>query len=185
MRNYSERPNPDPTPNLGSPPAKLSLSQRLKKLSKEYGWYAVGVYFALSVLDFPFCFLAVQLIGPERIGHYEHLILNKFWEIMPFERPWQKEDEKIVLGLPDSAEREGGQVVAGGEKVKGNGEGASEYTEYRLNSSDQDSGIWTQLALAYAVHKSLLPLRIPVTAAILPRVVKTLRQWGWAKPKAA
>lgn len=46
----------------------LSLSQRLKKLSKEYGWTAVGVYFGLSVLDFPFCFLLVKVVGTERIG---------------------------------------------------------------------------------------------------------------------
>jgi hypothetical protein len=48
----------------------LSISQRLKKLSREYGWSAVGVYFALSVLDFPFCFLFVRLVGTERIGTF-------------------------------------------------------------------------------------------------------------------
>lgn len=51
----------------------LSLSQRLKKLSKEYGWSAVGVYFALSVLDFPFCFLLVRVVGTDRIGEWRHL----------------------------------------------------------------------------------------------------------------
>lgn len=45
--------------------------------------------------------------------------------------------------------------------------------------------LWTQLALAYAVHKSLIFFRIPLTAAILPKVAKTLRKWGWnvGKPK--
>lgn len=47
---------------------RLSLSGRFKKLSREYGWSAVGVYFALSVLDFPFCFLLVRVVGTERIG---------------------------------------------------------------------------------------------------------------------
>lgn len=46
----------------------LSLSGRLRKLSREYGWSAVGVYLALSVLDFPFCFLLVKWAGTERIG---------------------------------------------------------------------------------------------------------------------
>lgn len=45
-----------------------SLSARLKKLSKEYGWAAVGIYLGLSVLDFPFCFLLVRTLGTERIG---------------------------------------------------------------------------------------------------------------------
>lgn len=52
----------------------LSLGQRLKKLSREYGWSAVGVYFALSVLDFPFCFLLVRAVGTDRIGKF--LLVN-------------------------------------------------------------------------------------------------------------
>jgi len=35
------------------------------------------------------------------------------------------------------------------------------------------------LALAYAVHKSLIFLRVPLTAAVLPKVVQVLRRWGW------
>ena len=40
-------------------------------------------------------------------------------------------------------------------------------------------GLGTQLALAYAVHKSFIFIRVPLTAAILPKVVKVLRSWGW------
>lgn len=47
---------------------QLSLSGRLKKLGREYGWSAFGVYMALSVLDFPFCFLLVKWAGTDRIG---------------------------------------------------------------------------------------------------------------------
>lgn len=45
-----------------------SLSGRLKKLSREYGWSAVGVYLGLTILDFPFCFLLVRTLGTDRIG---------------------------------------------------------------------------------------------------------------------
>src|SRR3569833_3453067 len=45
-----------------------SLSARLIKLSRDYGWSAAGVYLALTVLDFPFCFLLVRIIGTDRIG---------------------------------------------------------------------------------------------------------------------
>lgn len=41
------------------------------------------------------------------------------------------------------------------------------------------SGIWTQLALAYAIHKSFIFIRVPLTAAVTPKVVKVLRGWGW------
>lgn len=54
------------------PQEKLTLTARLKKLSKEYGWSAVGVYLALSVLDFPFCFLLVRIVGTDTIGEQSH-----------------------------------------------------------------------------------------------------------------
>ena len=40
-------------------------------------------------------------------------------------------------------------------------------------------GLWTQLALAYAIHKSFIFIRIPLTVSITPKVVKVLRGWGW------
>ena len=65
--------------------ANLSLSQRLRKLSREYGWSALGVYLTLSALDFPFCFLAVRTLGTDRIGHWEHVALSyiKSWVKWP------------------------------------------------------------------------------------------------------
>lgn len=48
----------------------LSMTQRFRKLSREYGRAAVGVYFLLSVLDYPFFFLLVKAVGTERIGQY-------------------------------------------------------------------------------------------------------------------
>lgn len=62
----------------------------MKTLSREYGWSALGVYLALSVLDFPFCFAAVRLFGVERIGYYEHVIVEEakklFYSVVPIER---------------------------------------------------------------------------------------------------
>lgn len=46
----------------------LSLKERMKKLGREYGWSAFGVYMALSALDFPFCYLLVRTLGTDRIG---------------------------------------------------------------------------------------------------------------------
>jgi hypothetical protein len=48
----------------------------MKHLSKEYGYSAVAVYLGLSALDFPFCFLAVRMIGTEKIAEYEHTIVE-------------------------------------------------------------------------------------------------------------
>lgn len=99
---------PNPTPHLGSPEPALSLSQRLKQLSREYGWTAVGVYFALSVLDFPFCFLAVRLLGTDRIGHYEDAIKNAFWSVVRLAFPDAgKKAPAIPEDLAEATAREG------------------------------------------------------------------------------
>ena len=55
-------------PSSSAAAESLTLKQRIKKLSREYGWTAVGVYFGLSLLDFPFCFLLVRTLGTDRVG---------------------------------------------------------------------------------------------------------------------
>lgn len=60
-------PNSNPTHDAGSQ-GSLSLVQRMRKLSREYGWSALGVYLLLTALDFPFCYLLVRHLGADRIG---------------------------------------------------------------------------------------------------------------------
>jgi hypothetical protein len=56
------------------PPPKPSL----KELTKKYGWSAVGVYFALSALDFPICFLFVHSLGQEKVKEIEKSVKGFF-----------------------------------------------------------------------------------------------------------
>ncbi|KAJ5719529.1 hypothetical protein N7493_007107 [Penicillium malachiteum] len=142
-----------------------SISARLKKLSREYGWAALGVYLTLSAMDFPICFAMVRLLGVERIGHFEHAVVESVKGVFPSLFP-KKETQT-----------EEGEVGAIVESEKSSLEEAKNYT-----------GIWTQLALAYAIHKSVfIFVRVPLTAAVTPKVVQTLRRWGWdigkRKPK--
>lgn len=37
------------------------------------------MYVLLSALDFPFCFIAVRMLGTERIGHWEGVVVEWFW----------------------------------------------------------------------------------------------------------
>lgn len=78
--------------------AARSFSERLKALGKQYGWVALGVYLGLSALDFPFCFLAVRLLGTERIGRWEHKILDSFWgaagSVFPGMTEWREKREE-------------------------------------------------------------------------------------------
>jgi len=52
----------------GNDESKLTFSQRLKHLIKSYGWYALGVYFLISTIDFSVAFAAVNLIGAEPVS---------------------------------------------------------------------------------------------------------------------
>ncbi|CAI6337260.1 unnamed protein product [Periconia digitata] len=134
-----------------------SLSARLKKLTREYGYTVMGVYLALSVIDFPLCFLAVKLLGEKRVAHAEHVVFNgarnAFYKLFP-NAPGKEEDEKAIVS--DYAPDQGTDAV-----------------------SEVDATIWTQLALAFVIHKSFIFIRVPLTAAVTPKVVKTLRSWGY------
>ncbi|KAL1872171.1 DUF1279 superfamily [Paecilomyces lecythidis] len=153
-----------------------SLSQRLKKLSREYGWSALGVYLLLSALDFPFCFAAVRLLGVDRIGHWEHVILETVKSTVKSVSPF---------GAGEKKEQEDAEAAA----VKEATDATIDHgvTEAEKRNAEEGASIWTQLALAYAIHKSFIFLRVPLTAAVTPKVVKTLRRWGWdigkRKPK--
>ncbi|TIA88900.1 hypothetical protein E3P99_02344 [Wallemia hederae] len=68
-RCYSTQPKPPPQQSQ-------SLAQRFKELSKKYGWVAVGVYTAISVLDFSAAFAAVNVVGAERVKVLEKKVLN-------------------------------------------------------------------------------------------------------------
>ncbi|KAL6856477.1 hypothetical protein J3F83DRAFT_752677 [Trichoderma novae-zelandiae] len=156
----------------GAKEESLSLSGRFKKLSREYGWSAVGVYFALSVLDFPFCFLLVRIVGTDRIGQVEHYVVSAAAKFIPESirtrwHEWRqslKKEEEHHLGsneISDKVEMVGWGVEKAQERNK------------------EEASLATQLALAYAIHKSFIFVRVPLTAAVTPKVVKVLRGWGW------
>lgn len=107
-RLLSTKPPLDPAPNVQLPKPSLSLTQRMRKLSREYGWSALGVYLLLTALDFPFCFLAVRWLGTDRIGHFEHIVVSWFWKVIPYPFSSQPEVEiedagKVMEGHETSA----------------------------------------------------------------------------------
>ncbi|KAK8098256.1 uncharacterized protein PG998_013742 [Apiospora kogelbergensis] len=152
------------------------LSARLKKLSREYGWSAVGVYLAMSILDFPFCFLLVRIVGTDRIGALEHYVVSnakkKHWK-----RRHQRGVEMATWGVEEAEARN--KAEASKSDNKPDASGWLSLTRYF------NPGLGTQLALAYAIHKSFIFIRVPLTAAVTPKVVKVLRSWGWNIGKRA
>jgi len=170
-RHNSSGPKITPGPDQAGPEPVLSLSQRMRKLSREYGWSALGVYLLLSALDFPFCFLGVRWLGTEKIGHWEHVVVETFWKVVPWPFP-------ATEGSTEGSTK--GPTETGPLAETGPAEGDSWGVEEaeRANRGETAS-IWTQLALAYAIHKSFIFIRVPLTAAVTPKVVRVLRGWGW------
>ena len=78
-----------PTPPLRSPPLPTSptspnvpqtLTGRLKTLIKTYGWYALGVYFVFSTLDFGVAFIAINLLGAGQVAYMAASIKTFFFD---------------------------------------------------------------------------------------------------------
>ncbi|KAL4725194.1 DUF1279 superfamily [Fusarium chlamydosporum] len=157
-------------PTVGETGEAKGLSARLKKLTKEYGWVTVGVYLGLSVLDFPFCFLFVRMVGAEKIGEVEHRVMSTIKQMIPdsvreaWHTYWQsfRKAEARALGDDDISDKME-MATWGVEKAQ---------ERNRVDAT-------TQLALAYAIHKSFIFIRVPLTAAVTPKAVKVLRSWGW------
>ncbi|KAF9519242.1 hypothetical protein BS47DRAFT_83710 [Hydnum rufescens UP504] len=66
-RPHSNSPPRTPSPTTDTPPP-TSLTGRLKSLIKTHGWYALGVYFGLSLLDFSLTFAVIYLVGAEQVN---------------------------------------------------------------------------------------------------------------------
>ncbi|KAI1089318.1 hypothetical protein F5B19DRAFT_467914 [Rostrohypoxylon terebratum] len=148
------------------------ITARFKKLSREYGWAALGVYLGLTVLDFPFCFLLVRSVGTERIGEIEHYVVSNISKLIPKSvRNWWNEYREALRNA--KKERQGNAETSEHE------EAADWGVEEAEKRNKAEASLGTQLALAYAIHKSFIFLRVPLTAAITPKVVKVLRSWGW------
>jgi len=62
---FSRRYSPPPSPITEEHPT--SLSGKLKLLIKSYGWYALGVYAVLSVVDLGISFALINFLGAEKV----------------------------------------------------------------------------------------------------------------------
>lgn len=127
----------------------------IKALMKEYGYSALGVYLFLSMLDLPVAYVLVHSLGKEEIERYENKAKQFFG--------YGKLDEELehIQQINQIEERENGDAAAASELM------------FPWFS-------WTEFAIAYGIHKSLfIFLRLPLTAAFTPGIVKLLRGWGF------
>ncbi|PWN36778.1 uncharacterized protein FA14DRAFT_118180 [Meira miltonrushii] len=70
--NEGEQPDPD------EPPKKATIRERLRFLTRRYGWWALGVYLLASTVDFSLVFLAIHLLGADHIRELEDGVRKYF-----------------------------------------------------------------------------------------------------------
>jgi hypothetical protein len=86
-RSFSSDP-PSPT-DLDAP---KTLSERLKYLIKSYGWYALGMYAILTVIDFTIAFGLVYVVGAEHVSRLTHYLRGLMSDIFHRPHPTQGQD---------------------------------------------------------------------------------------------
>jgi hypothetical protein len=135
-----------------------SLSGKLKDLSRKYGRAAIVVYLGISVIDYGVAFALVHALGTDRIGAMEDAVFSKL-------RQWTGWAPKSSMA--DVADDEPGVMTEAVHKeVKRQGA--------------KPASVWTEAAIAYGIHKAIfIFVRVPITIAITPGIVKALVKRGW------
>jgi len=113
------------------PTAKVPLTQRVKALSKKYGWWAIGVYGALSVVDFALAFGLVSYLGMARVQRLEQAV--KRWVAERTGWTWGGELDSPAAGAEATVSGELKEVAREGEK--------------ELKKKGYDSAFWAQVAI--------------------------------------
>ncbi|ORY83200.1 hypothetical protein BCR37DRAFT_341363, partial [Protomyces lactucae-debilis] len=130
----------------------------LKELSRKYGRAAIVVYLGISLVDYAVAFGLVHALGTDRIGALE----DKAFAVV---RDWTGWAPKS--SVTDVQDDEPGVVTEAVHK---------EVQKHGV----KPASIWTEAAIAYGIHKAIfIFVRVPITIAITPGIVKALVKRGW------
>lgn len=166
FRGYSTNANsegPSSSSTTAEADNKAGLMGKLKELTRKYGWATVVVYLIFSAVDFGVCFFLINLVGAEHVRKGQDYVLDA----LVYGTPKRKD---VLL---QAGEQNGNGILgflkSWREKHK------LEDVENAANSSKSSgsSSLWATAVLAYGIHKTLLlPVRLGLTAAATPAIVK-------------
>lgn len=167
FKRTSFRFNSSTTRNAPPPPGGKK-PQGIKALMKEYGYPALAVYLALSMIDLPICYVLVHSMGQDKIQYYENRVKQTFgYGVSDSELEHRQEVQRIEARMDE----DGNEIK---EEKHTDADGNQSMLQYIRSQFS-----WTEFAIAYGLHKSLIFIRLPITAAITPGIVKLLRGWGF------
>lgn len=132
----------------------------IKQLMSKYGYSALGIYLGFSFIDLPLSFLLVHSAGSDKIEELQGTVMG-----------WFGYTSDPVENAPlESAPVENAPVENAPVETEQPTEGWRSYVSPTL---------LTEFGIAYALHKSLIVIRLPLTAAVTPSVVAMLQRWGF------
>ncbi|CUM65584.1 uncharacterized protein PRCAT00003231001 [Priceomyces carsonii] len=134
----------------------------IKALVKEYGYSALGVYLALTAIDLPIFYILVHSMGKDEIEYYENRVKQTFG-----------------YGVSDEELKKRQEINKIHEEISAKNEPEIQEKNPSLLHRILQSFSWTEFAIAYGIHKSFIFIRLPITAAITPSIVKSLRGMGF------
>ncbi|CAG8506737.1 1187_t:CDS:1 [Funneliformis caledonium] len=137
-----------------------SVTEKFKILTKKYGVSAIAVYLIISAVDLGLTFILIQIGGAERVKKIEDWFAKTFgdWIVLRKNSPEKEKDgqQDIVVTTDD------------------------EFVIVNVENKLKNTPSWAStLVIAYGIHKLLVPLRLGLTAAITPALVRKLKRMGW------
>ncbi|KAI8381448.1 uncharacterized protein BYT42DRAFT_593271 [Radiomyces spectabilis] len=125
---------------------------KLKELAQKYGAVGVLVYLGVGCVDLGLTFATIEMVGQQKVKQVEKSVLDIF------------KNAKAKMGL--------------GEAVPT----STEESAPAADDDDEKASFASMFLLAYGIHKTVfLPVRLGITAAITPAVVRKLHALGWAR----
>ncbi|KAL6945477.1 hypothetical protein ACO0QE_002934 [Hanseniaspora vineae] len=147
---------------------------KLQELIRKYGVSALGVYLFLTCIDLPICFYFVHQLGELKIKLY----LNNAKRFIGLSEKSDQDIEQEVL--KHQAEQEEQNRLQKEREERGlDKEESKKFSLQRYWDHVKNTTLLTEFLIAYGIHKSLIVIRLPITAAITPSVVKTLQRMGF------
>jgi len=171
----SPPPNPDSAPNA----EQQTVAQKLRGLFRTHGWSALVVYLLLSALDFGLTFAVIYVVGADRVREAEDYVLDAL--------EWRRKDGepgRVKRAVTEwSDKRKSPEKLARDEEKREqkriDDERKKQEDEHHGADKSAYGAIASTAVLAYVIHKTaLLPVRVGVTVAITPKVVRQLQRWG-------
>ncbi|XBW36091.1 hypothetical protein QEN19_001667 [Hanseniaspora menglaensis] len=145
------------------PPIAEKNSAGIKQLIAKYGYTSLATYLAIGAVDFALCYMVIHKIGEEEL----YVKYNKLKETIGFKAKTSEEVKKEF-----ELKRESQKLEHKHEHTQNEFSLWGKIKQYGILLFDNT--MFKEVIIAYGIHKSLIFVRLPITAMITPPIYKYL-----------